>query len=663
MERLGKRLRTAGVALGGLYAILMTLAVFQYFAFEASHLERVLNWGKLTPSGGVRFEIALISITKTLAFFFPVALIAFVMVLAGCGNRSLLVLVFVGTTLMAWLQLLDRSLFVSVGRHLLDLWAFRDVPGGGHAAGSAMVWLRSSLLLLLWASLAGLFSQWGVRFALSFRFPTSWVARLAWPLLLPISSLLALGICLAIAVGTGLPHYRSHTLSDDVTERLYGAMPVDLRWGPRSVIGFDGDDPQSELNRRWLESYRRHYAALQRLPSPTLPHFESGPRPPIVFIVVESWRADALDPQWMPRLYAWAQSSAHQFTQHQAGTYSSEAGMFALLYGRSNLTFHPTLDAGVAPLVFQWLRSLDYKIGYFTGHPIKWLRREEFLSAQTVDHLAHADDGEWPAWDRRAMDSLVAHVLRAEERRTFSLGFLMSSHFAYQYPPEYERYLPVSKSEFNVTDVFALGPDDRIPHLNRYRNTLAFLDDLIADTLEALPDDTLVVVTGDHGESFYEGGLYGHGVAFSDAVLRVPLLVRFPVGSALARFASPARVDAPTLHRDVIGWVAEYLNGGPLYLEGYQGIADFTRLPAERSILSSYASPTKRRTYGMLSYKDPEQGEIRARITFSSIEPRISFLGYEDQFAQRVGGPELNEHLQRKLFEALLGELTAISQR
>lgn len=644
--------------LGGLYVVLFALALFYYFAFEAADLRRALNWSELAPNSHVRFEMGLISVTKTLAFFSPVALVVTGMVLAGCRRRALFVAVFVGTTLVTWLQLVDRSLFVSVGRHLVDLWAFRDVPGGLHAAGSTSVWFRSSLLLLFWSGLAGLLAQGGVRLALAWRLPSSWTTQFPWPLSGYLRSISFVGICLAIALGTWLPHYRSFTLSDDLRERLYGSLPLDLRWGPSTVLGFEGSDPQSELNRRWLSAYQEHYAALQRRKSPVLPRFEPGPRPPIVFIVVESWRADSLDPQWMPRLSAWAKSSAQHFAQHQAGTYSSEAGMFALLYGRSNLTFHQTLNAGISPLLFQWLRSLDYEIGYFTGHPIKWLRREEFLSETTVDRFVHNDAGTWPDWDRRAMDNLVAHASRTPQKRTFSLAFLMSSHFAYQYPDEYEKHFPVAQSEFNVTDVLALGPDDRIPHLNRYHNTLAFLDDLIAETLEKLPEEALVVITGDHGESFYEGGLFGHGVAFSDAVLRVPLLVRFPAGSALSRFASPARVDAPTLHQDVIGWIAEYLNGGELYLDGYQGVSDFTRLPPERSILSVYASPEKKRSYGMLSYKDQEQGEIRARITFSSIEPRISFLGYEDEFAQRVSGPQLNARLQRELAEALNKELS-----
>ncbi len=41
-------------------------------------------------------------------------------------------------------------------------------------------------------------------------------------------------------------------------------------------------------------------------------------------------------------------------------------------------------------------------------------------------------------------------------------------------------------------------------------------------------DDTVVVVTADHGEAFYEHGEFGHGRQLYNESLRVPLIIRFP---------------------------------------------------------------------------------------------------------------------------------------
>jgi arylsulfatase A-like enzyme len=55
---------------------------------------------------------------------------------------------------------------------------------------------------------------------------------------------------------------------------------------------------------------------------------------------------------------------------------------------------------------------------------------------------------------------------------------------------------------------------------------------LLMDSLRSwqIVDDTLVVVTSDHGEEFWEHGGRTHGNTLYDEVLRVPLLMRFPAG-------------------------------------------------------------------------------------------------------------------------------------
>jgi membrane-anchored protein YejM (alkaline phosphatase superfamily) len=360
----------------------------------------------------------------------------------------------------------------------------------------------------------------------------------------------------------------------------------------------------------------------------------------------------------MPRLTAWGRKEAVVFGSHEAGTYSSEAGLFSLLYGRSNLVFHETLDAHVPPLGFSWLRSVGYKVGYFTGHPIKWLRREEFLSASAVDIFVHHDDGSWPDWDRRALGELRSHVKESREP-LFALAFLMATHFEYQYPKEYERHTPVASSKFQVSDVNALGAADRIPHLNRYKNSLAFLDDLIVDTIEELPDDALIVVTGDHGESFYEGKLYGHGYAFTDPVLQIPLLIRFPQGSA-APFV-PQVVQSSTQHRDVMGLVARYLQGESLFLDGFHGHQTWWE-PRESAVLSTYSSTNAHRVYCMLRVPEKNGSSLRLRLTLSSLEPKVSLLGFEDRYGEPVPTPALRPEMRARVEAAFRDELLRLTR-
>lgn len=82
-----------------------------------------------------------------------------------------------------------------------------------------------------------------------------------------------------------------------------------------------------------------------------------------------------------------------------------------------------------------------------------------------------------------------------------------------------------------------LSPRDRFRLEALYDGEISYHDDHLArvhDALEAegLLDDTLIVVTSDHGEEFFEHGSVGHGHSMYEELLHVPLLVRLPGAKA-----------------------------------------------------------------------------------------------------------------------------------
>jgi len=73
-----------------------------------------------------------------------------------------------------------------------------------------------------------------------------------------------------------------------------------------------------------------------------------------------------------------------------------------------------------------------------------------------------------------------------------------------------------------------------------YDEEIRFTDAGIGELLDALEglglaDDTLVVVTADHGEELLERGWLGHTRTLYEEVIRVPLIVRVPAGSGGGR--------------------------------------------------------------------------------------------------------------------------------
>ena len=75
----------------------------------------------------------------------------------------------------------------------------------------------------------------------------------------------------------------------------------------------------------------------------------------------------------------------------------------------------------------------------------------------------------------------------------------------------------------------AMAPADRAQLLGLYDAEIRFVDDNLADVVAAVEESgrlgsTIVVVTGDHGEEFFEDGRIGHRATLREEVLRVPLI-------------------------------------------------------------------------------------------------------------------------------------------
>lgn len=93
--------------------------------------------------------------------------------------------------------------------------------------------------------------------------------------------------------------------------------------------------------------------------------------------------------------------------------------------------------------------------------------------------------------------------------------------------------------------------------MGTYDGAIAGIDQEIGRLLDELRrrgvlDNTIIIITSDHGEQFGEHGLTGHANSLYLSLLHVPLLIRYP-----ARVAGHTRVAAPVTLRDLAATVID----------------------------------------------------------------------------------------------------------
>ena len=102
--------------------------------------------------------------------------------------------------------------------------------------------------------------------------------------------------------------------------------------------------------------------------------------------------------------------------------------------------------------------------------------------------------------------------------------------------------------------------DDPGSWIDLYDAEIRYADASLGELIAALEqrglfENTLAIVTSDHGELFGEQGRWGHGQSLSQAELHVPLIVRYPgPGAPAGRRSDPIQlVDVPALVLEVLG--------------------------------------------------------------------------------------------------------------
>ncbi len=269
--------------------------------------------------------------------------------------------------------------------------------------------------------------------------------------------------------------------------------------------------------------------------------------PNVVFVVVDAWRYDMLDPEVTPGLWAFSRRSLN-FRNHYSAGNGSRFGGFSLVYGLWGSYWHQFLAERQGPVLIDELKKLgyDFKVIASTRLTMPEFRKTSFVRIPEAIEDELGGEGA-DVRDPRLAERFAAWLTgeRDRSRPFFAFLWLNAPHGPYAYPDAYEKFRPSNKTANYVT----VGRKDMEALRNSYRNALFFDDDIVGRILAGLEadgrlEDTIILVTGDHGEEFQESGYFGHTSSFDDWQTKVPMLLHLP-GRA------PAAIDYLTSHLDV----------------------------------------------------------------------------------------------------------------
>lgn len=333
-------------------------------------------------------------------------------------------------------------------------------------------------------------------------------------------------------------------------------------YAPAWIGGADCDDrdPDRSPSRRDVinngidENCTGHDAPASQPPVPSSAPGD-GKRPNVILISLDTIRADHLASWGYKRPTSPSiDKLATQGTRFDIALTSSPSTRYALpslLSGR----FASTTSRSEPPSTLaESLKAAGYEtLAVLCCQGV--VARRELRGFDEVDtdpeavRLARKGQSNADAVAGAAINHLERYARRSDPPPLFLWVHFYDAHHPYQAP---ER--PT-----------AFGSSD----LDRYDAEIAYLDRNIGELLNALDarkltENTVVVLTSDHGEEFGEHGIRFHARSLFNQVTRVPLIIRAPGGTARVVTQPVSIVDVMPTVLDLVGVPAPALNGRSL---------------------------------------------------------------------------------------------------
>ncbi|SUQ02626.1 hydrolase [Vibrio owensii] len=267
-------------------------------------------------------------------------------------------------------------------------------------------------------------------------------------------------------------------------------------------------------------------------------------QPNVLFILVDAWRHSDATPEIMPNVSKFSEKTVN-FSQHMSGGNSTQAGIFSLFYSLPATYWDSFYASQKSPVFMDTLQNQGYRMGIFGSAPLTSppLSRTVF---KKVKDLTLKQTGETQIKrDQQITDEFIQFQKQDSDKPYFNFLFYDSAHGTSFPEPEFAKFKPY----WERVDHILLNNDfDASLYHNRYKNSLYFIDSLIAKVLKNVDlENTIVVITSDHGEEFndHKMNYWGHTGNYSDTQVHVPLYVYLPDHQ-------PEQINYRTTHYDIV---------------------------------------------------------------------------------------------------------------
>lgn len=347
----------------------------------------------------------------------------------------------------------------------------------------------------------------------------------------------------------------------------------------------------------------------------------------IILVIIESLRTDQLlaggsDRVVLENIEAIIPNSTVFINNYSQASHSNYADLCPLSshYPLRSVKTHvyPENPSYPRVLIYDILKSFGYKTAIISSQNENWGKMINYLNTGSIDHFFHSETWDGPTYiprrdtgfeaflkgtkrsgkidDRFTVSEAIQWIDTVGDEPFFIYMNLQSSHVPYETPLDFKRKFGTETLPFSIG--FNDFPPQYAPAVkDQYANSLAYVDFQLGKLFQYLKksnrlDNSILVITGDTGQAFYEHGFAAHANKIFEESMRVPLII---YGSDLKNGIR----YTPSQHIDIPPTILESL-GLPKH-SSFQGESLYNNRALDRPIYLMAQSPLAHQ-FGIIKY-------------------------------------------------------------
>ena len=325
------------------------------------------------------------------------------------------------------------------------------------------------------------------------------------------------------------------------------------------------------------------------------PHLQ---KPDVYVFMIESWRSDSITPEVAPFLHRFRNEEAQDLGRTFAGSNCTPLSWFSMFHSQIAIHWGEAIKqkdggngfAGAYPL--QVLKKIGYEIqvravcdlNYRELGPLNF-GDENYLADMMIDDSEDALPGPIPEREKLIMSGQREYINSDPESPQFHFTALDSPHYNYYWPSDFEQ---LHENCANYVPGNLVPSDEAIGQvIRRYQNAVHWVDYAIEEFVDFLKfkgryDNSVIIITGDHGEEFQEEGSWFHCSSLNKYQTEVPIIIKWP------DWVKDLPAQDNVSHYDVMPSLLNLIGLDPKYYEDLAGqsLFDYQDSPRE-AVLST----------------------------------------------------------------------------